>query len=74
MTPKYDMNEKNIESLDKIIIHQGGDEMIIECEDKSKINQIYAKLKPLLSHNGFNDYFKPIKRLGKGAFATVYLI
>lgn len=28
----------------------------------------------LLSHKGFNDYFKPIKRLGKGAFATVYLI
>jgi hypothetical protein len=48
--------------------------MIIECEDKSKLNQIYAKLKLLLSHKGFNDYFKPIKRLGKGAFATVYLI
>lgn len=28
----------------------------------------------LISHKGFNDFFKPIKRLGKGAFATVYLI
>jgi len=28
----------------------------------------------LISHKGFNEYFKPIKRLGRGAFATVYLI
>lgn len=48
--------------------------MVIECEDKIKLTQIYTKLKLLLSHKGFNDFFKPIKRLGKGAFATVYLI
>lgn len=31
-------------------------------------------MKLIFSHKGFNEFFKPIKRLGRGAFATVYLI
>jgi hypothetical protein len=35
---------------------------------------LYQILKKSHSHKGFNEYFKPIKRLGRGSFATVYLI
>lgn len=28
----------------------------------------------IISHDKFSEYFKPTKRLGRGAFATVYLI
>ena len=35
---------------------------------------VYKKLKTIHSHKGFEDYFKPLKRLGKGSFAVVYLI
>ena len=27
-----------------------------------------------MSHKGFTDFYKPIKRLGRGNFATVYLV
>ena len=27
-----------------------------------------------MGHKGFNDFYKPIKRLGRGTFATVYLV
>lgn len=43
-------------------------------EDFALINEVYSSLKYTISHKGFNDYFKPLKRLGKGAYATVYLI
>jgi hypothetical protein len=74
MVPKYEQKNVNEETLCKITVHKGTNEMVIECEDKDKLTQIYTKLKLLLSHKGFNEFFKPIKRLGKGAFATVYLI
>lgn len=25
-------------------------------------------------HKGFNEFYKPIRRLGRGSFATVYLV
>lgn len=31
-------------------------------------------MKRLISHKGFNEFYKPLKRLGRGTFATVYLI
>jgi len=27
-----------------------------------------------LNQNGFHDYYQAIKRIGKGAFASVYLV
>jgi hypothetical protein len=74
MMPKYEQETANEQTLDKIIVLRGTYEIVIECEDIAKLTQIYTKLKLLLSHKGFNDFFKPVKRLGKGAFATVYLI
>jgi hypothetical protein len=74
MTPKFDLTLASSEMLERIGFHLDQYEMILECEDKEKLNLIYAKLKMIISHKGFNEYFKPIKRLGKGAFATVYLI
>lgn len=74
MVPQYEQKTVNVETLAKITVHKGKYEMVIECKDKTKLTQIYTKLKLLLSHKGFNDFFRPIKRLGKGAFATVYLI
>ena len=38
------------------------------------MTKLYKKLKLTNSHQGFNDYFKPLKRLGRGSFAAVYLI
>lgn len=38
------------------------------------MQRIYLKLKREISHKGFNDIFKPLKRLGRGSFATVYLV
>lgn len=35
---------------------------------------LYNKLKREISHKGFNEFFKPLKRLGKGSFAAVYLV
>ena len=37
------------------------------------MNILYQKLTRIISHKGFNDYFKVCKRLGRGNFATVYL-
>jgi len=31
-------------------------------------------LKKLLNQRGFHDCYKPIKKIGKGNFATVYLV
>jgi hypothetical protein len=28
----------------------------------------------VLSFKGFNDYFRPLKRLGRGNFASVYMV
>lgn len=38
------------------------------------IEEAYQMFKKHLPHKGFGDYFKPLRRLGKGAFATVYLV
>lgn len=35
---------------------------------------MYNYLKITISHKGFNDYFRPLKRLGRGSFAAVYLV
>jgi hypothetical protein len=72
--PNFDLTLPSSKMLEKIGFHLDQYEMILECEDKEKLSLIYAKLKMIISHKGFNEYFKPIKRLGKGAFATVYLI
>ena len=31
-------------------------------------------LSPILSQRGFHELFKPIKKIGKGNFASVYLV
>ena len=31
-------------------------------------------MRRFLNQKGFNEYFKPLKRLGRGTFATVYLV
>lgn len=35
---------------------------------------LYLRLVRVFSHRGFNEFYKPIKRLGRGTFATVYLV
>lgn len=35
---------------------------------------LYAELCRCISVKGFNDYYKPLKRLGRGNFASVYLV
>lgn len=44
------------------------------AEDASAIETIYSKMVRCFSHKGFNDFYRPIKRLGRGSFATVYLV
>lgn len=38
------------------------------------LQHLYKKLTRQLSHKGFSQYFKPLKRLGRGTFATVYMV
>lgn len=38
------------------------------------LKKLYGSLCRELSHQGFDEYFKPLKRLGRGSFATVYLV
>ena len=46
----------------------------IKCKNVSETERLYSKLKRCISHKGFNEFYKPLKRLGRGTFATVYLI
>jgi len=59
--------------VDSIIIHFENDSMTLSGCDEL-VNKLYIKLTRVLSHQGFNEYYKPIKRLGRGTFATVYLV
>lgn len=43
-------------------------------KDSVLIEQVYSKLVRTFTHKGFNEFYKPIKRLGRGSFATVYLV
>ena len=43
-------------------------------QNKAFLSSIYKSLNLILSHKGINDYLQPIKRIGKGGFATVYLV
>ena len=57
----------------KIAVHQEFEAMTIEGNE-SDLQKLYAKLCRQLPHKGFTDFYKPIKRLGRGTFATVYLV
>ena len=48
--------------------------MTLRTASKEVLESVYEALKSQLSHKGFNEYFTPLKRLGKGGFATVYLV
>lgn len=47
---------------------------VIRCKNFSETETLYCKLKRYISHKGFSQFYKPLKRLGRGTFATVYLI
>lgn len=74
MEPIYIQRNMNSAVLDEIKFHYEGQVLSIKAKKDQSMLETYQKLKKLISHKGFNDYFRPIKRLGKGAFATVYLI
>jgi hypothetical protein len=57
-----------------IVIFHNDQEMQLLIEEKSYLEKIYRYLKNIISHKGFNDYFRPLKRLGRGSFAAVYLV
>jgi serine/threonine protein kinase len=56
-----------------IKIYGGSKSCSISGRDND-VHQLYLKLRNVLTHKGFNEFYKPIKRLGRGTFATVYLV
>lgn len=48
--------------------------MAVNASSQDTMEQVYKQLKKVISHNGVNDYLKPLKRLGRGTFAAVYLM
>ena len=74
MEPIFDNYDKSGSTLTKIKCHLDDQMLVISAKDPKILTQLHQKLKRHISHKGFNDYFKPIRRLGKGAFATVYLV
>lgn len=46
----------------------------ITSQSQESLQKLYRCLTREISHKGFNEYFKPKKRLGRGNFATVYLV
>jgi hypothetical protein len=72
--PKYDLTDPYLPKIHEIKMHSNSHEMLLRTGDHVSLQRIYETLKLSLSHKGFTDYFKAIKRLGKGAFATVYLV
>lgn len=74
MEPKYDLTDPQLPKIHEIKMHSNSHEMLLRTGDHVSLQRIYETLKLSLSHKGFTDYFKAIKRLGKGAFATVYLV
>lgn len=74
MEPKYDLTNSKQPSLAEIRIHCNGQHMILTNNGNDVLKEVYNKLRMLISHKGFSDWFKPVKKLGRGAFATVYLV
>lgn len=70
MEPKY----STAGQLAALTIICGQREITISAKDSLVLQRVHLKLKREISHNGFNDIFKPLKRLGRGSFATVYLV
>jgi serine/threonine protein kinase len=60
--------------VDKITLHLGDLRLDLDSSTAAFMTTVYQHLKKHISHKGFNDYFKPLKRLGRGSFAAVYLI
>ena len=48
------------------------DELEVFIKDKSAAECITEKLGSKLTQRGFHQEYKPIRRAGKGGFATVY--
>ena len=52
-------------------------ELVINPESKQVIEHLFNwrnTLSPILNQRGFHEIFKPIKKIGKGNFASVYLV
>jgi serine/threonine protein kinase len=56
-----------------IALHSGCDIATLTGNEEH-IQSLYLRLTRILNHKGFNEFYKPIKRLGRGTFATVYLV
>lgn len=52
----------------------GTEKLVVRDTQPSSLEVLYEQLKRRLSVKGFNDYYKPLKRLGRGNFASVYLV
>jgi hypothetical protein len=74
MEPVYSLSNSKCIALEAIRLHCDYHVLTLTLKQKECTAQLYSQMKRCLSHKGFSDYFKPIRRLGKGAFATVYLV
>lgn len=73
MESKYSQtsNDPIIQSL---IFFINNREITLTSKEEGLLQKIYGLLKKIISHRGFNEIFKPLKRLGRGSFAAVYLV
>ena len=68
-------------TIDKIFLHSADNnsEQILELhptclKEQNKLSEVFKQLKKSVSIRNLNSFFKPLKRLGRGRFATVYLM
>ena len=59
--------------VSRISIYEGNDYFEIKGNVET-VDVLYRKIGRLLNHKGFNEFYKPLKRLGRGTFASVYLV
>lgn len=71
-------NDKKVYSIQ---IHEPATSVVMSLtassnssQDTTSIEKIYSKMVRSFTHKGFNEFYRPIKRLGRGSFATVYLV
>ena len=59
--------------VNRISIYEGNDYFDIKGNVET-IDLLYREIGRLRNHKGFNEFYKPRKRLGRGTFASVYLV